>query len=157
MNQNPIEYRATDLSEIELIRPLWEQLNEHHRIHAREFRQQYTEWNFDDRKVYFQKIARSGTLHLDLAYDPAAAKYVGYCISSLSTERTGEIESVFIRETYRSRGIGSVLMNRTLAWLELRGSVRNRVSVAAGNEAAFPFYRKFGFHPRMTVLEQKRG
>ena len=33
---------------------------------------------------------------------------------------------------------------------------RARVSVGDGNEVAWVFYRKFGFYPRMTVLEQKK-
>ncbi|MGB9177302.1 MAG: hypothetical protein WCB46_11295 [Methanoregula sp.] len=35
------------------------------------------------------------------------------------------------------------------------GMVGKRVSVGDGNAAAWAFYRKFGFYPRMTVLEQK--
>jgi ribosomal protein S18 acetylase RimI-like enzyme len=35
------------------------------------------------------------------------------------------------------------------------GAVRKRVSVGNGNEAAWAFYRKFGFFPRMMILEQK--
>ena len=46
-------------------------------------------------------------------------------------------------------------MTRAIAWLDNAGAVRKRVSVAYGNEAAGTFYRKFGFYPRMTVLEQK--
>jgi hypothetical protein len=47
-------------------------------------------------------------------------------------------------------------MNRALAWLDGNGPTRKRVSVAAGKEAILPFYRKFGFYPRMTELEQTR-
>ncbi len=77
-------------------------------------------------------------------------------MSLLSQEKTGEIESIFVEEGYRSRGIGSALVERALAWLDTNDSVRNRVSIADGNEAAFSFYKKFGFYPRMTVLEQKK-
>jgi ribosomal protein S18 acetylase RimI-like enzyme len=35
------------------------------------------------------------------------------------------------------------------------GAERKRVSVGNGNEAAWAFYKKFGFYPRMTILEQK--
>lgn len=150
-----VEYRETDIRDIELIRPLWTQLNEHHRVRARVFRSHYEQWTFDDRKVYFEKIAGAGILQVELAFDRESARYVGYCISSVSADHSGEIESVFVEEEYRSQGIGSTLVHRALSWLGAKGSIRNRVSVGDGNEEAFGFYQKFGFYPRMTVLEQR--
>ncbi len=152
----PIEYRQTNIAGIELIRPLWIQLNRHHHTNARAFRDIYARWTFDDRKAYFVKISERGSLRIDLAFDPEPGLYAGYCVSSLSEDRAGEIESFYVEETYRSLGIGTNLMTRALAWLNNNGSIRNRVSVADGNEDAFPFYRKFGFYPRMTVLEQRQ-
>jgi diamine N-acetyltransferase len=112
---------------------------------------------FDERKAYFEKVAAAGTLHLDLAFDPQARrKYVGYCVSSLSQEKTGEIESIFVEKEYRSREIGSALVIRALAWFNEKGSVRNRVAAGTGNERVWDFYKKFGFYPRMMVLEQKK-
>jgi GNAT superfamily N-acetyltransferase len=150
----PIDFRVTDISDIELIRMLWLQLNEHHHGGARAFRSHYEKTTFDDRKAYFEKVAGNGTLRIDLAYDTKENRCIGYCVSSLSAEKTGEIESVFIEQAYRSKGIGTGLVARAIRWLDGNDSVRNRVSVADGNEKSFPFYRKFGFHPRMTVLEQ---
>jgi diamine N-acetyltransferase len=152
----PFEYRITDIHEIELIRPLWTRLNEYHHGRATTFRYHYEQWTFDDRKKYFEKIALAGSLRLDLVSDANTGRYVGYCISYISQEKTGEIESIFVEERYRSQGVGSTLVTRALAWLGENGSVRNRVSVGQGNEAAWEFYRKFRFYPRMTVLEQKK-
>jgi diamine N-acetyltransferase len=153
---SPLEYRATDIRDIELIRQLWVRLNEYHHAKAKAFRKHYEQITFDDRKTYFEKLARTGSLRVDLAIDPDTGRPVGYCVSSLSPERTGEIESIFVEERYRSQGVGSGLVTRALAWLDSNGSVRNRVSVGDGNEEAWEFYRKFGFYPRMTVLEQKK-
>jgi ribosomal protein S18 acetylase RimI-like enzyme len=149
-----LEYRATGIGEIELIRPLWNRLNEHHRERAGIFRHHYERMTFEDRKAYFERLAGTGTLMVDVATDPESGRCIGYCVSSLSRERTGEIESIFVEEDYRNQGAGSALMDRALAWLGTCGSVRNRVSVGDGNEAAFGFYRRFGFYPRMTVLEK---
>jgi len=152
-----IKYKVTDIREIDLIEPLWILLNEHMRTRATTFNRHFERMTFDDRKEHFEKVAMAGLLRVDLAFDPALKKrYAGYCVSSLSPEKTGEIESIFIHEEYRSRGIGSALVNRSLAWLDENGSVRNRVSVSEGNETAWDFYKKFGFYPRMMVLEQKK-
>jgi diamine N-acetyltransferase len=152
-----IEYRTTDINEIDLIHPLWIQLNNYMLGKAGSFRSHYEQMTFDERKAYFEKVAAAGTLRLDLAFDPQAGEnYVGYCVSSLSQEKTGEIESIFVEEEYRSRDIGSALVLRALEWFDERGSVRNRVAASAGNEGVWDFYKKFGFYPRMTVLEQKK-
>lgn len=155
MEPHAVEYRSIDISEIDLIRPLWEQLNEHHRQNAHEFRDHYSEWNFGDRKAYFTNLAKTGRILIDLAVNAETDDPIGYCVSFLSPDMQGAIESIFIREASRSQGIGTALMHRAIAWLSENSSVRIRVSVAAGNEAAFLFYRKFGFSPRMTILERK--
>ncbi|HOX34479.1 MAG TPA: GNAT family N-acetyltransferase [Methanoregulaceae archaeon] len=150
-------FRSADISEIDLVRPLWEQLNNHHRTNARAFRDLYRQWSFEDRKVYFSQVAAAGALRIELAYDSLSCRYIGYCVSSLSPEKNGEIESIFVEHPFRQRGIGTTLLKQALAWLDANASIRNRVSVADGNEDAFPFYREFGFFPRMTVLEQKNA
>ncbi len=46
-------------------------------------------------------------------------------------------------------------MLQALVWMDECGATRKRVSVGDGNEEAWKFYEKFGFYPRMTILEQK--
>lgn len=111
---------------------------------------------FDDRKKYFEMITSTGTLRLDLARDPVTDRLVGYCVSSVSSEKNREIESIFVEPDYRSHHIGSDLISRALAWMDACGVRRKRVSVDDGNEEAWKFYRKFGFYPRITILEQKK-
>ncbi len=151
-----IEYRVTDTGEIDLIRELWTELNAHHRDKAGVFREYYDRTTFDDRKEYFLKRAATGLVRLVLASDRETGRVIGYIVTSLSLEHTGEIESVFVTEKYRNLGIGSNLLTQALAWLDGAGSVRNRVAVADGNEESLMFYQKFNFYPRMTVLEQKK-
>ena len=79
----------------------------------------------------------------------------GITLVSYRQEKAGEVESLFVDKTYRSAGIGTALVTRGLAWMDSCGVVRKRVSVGCGNEDTGAFYRKFGFYPRMTVIEQK--
>lgn len=150
-----VAYRSTGFSEIDIIRPLWEQLNRHHHGRSEHFRSWYERMNFEERKAHFGYLAESGQIRLDLALDRPTGKCVGYCVSSLSCEKAGEIESLFVESGYRSEGVGTTLVTRALGWMDSSGAVRKRVSVGNGNEDAWPFYRKFGFFPRLTVLEQK--
>lgn len=150
-----VGYRSTGIGEIGLIRELWTELNAYHRDRAGVFQGMYTRSSFDARNEYFETLAATGLLRLILAFDREDGRYIGYLVCSLSDEKTGEIESVFVREQYRAAGVGSTLVASALAWFDDHGSVRNRVSVADGNEDAFAFYRKFNFYRRLTVLEQK--
>ena len=132
------------------------QLNEHHQERASHFRFHYEQMNFGDRKAYFEKIATTGTLRLNLARDPVADRFVSYCVSSICPDNTGEIESIFVEPDYRSHHVGSNLISRALDWLDACGVRRKRVSIGDGNEEAWGCYRKFGFYPSMTILEQKK-
>lgn len=157
-----IEFRRTDIREIDCIRPLWFLLNGYMSTRTTNFRSHFEQMTFEKRKAYFEQVASAGSLCIDLAFDGRGKdRYVGYCVSSLFIEKTGEItgeiESIFVDDAYRSRGIGSTLVSRALGWLDENGSTRNRVSVSEGNEPVWNFYKKFGFYPRMTVLEQKKG
>lgn len=149
----PVEYCESDASGLERVRPLWTALNDHHHEHSRWFRKQYEQMIFEDRAAHFLAIARTGSLRVDIARDPEAGLDAGYCVSSLTPETIGEIESIFVLEAYREHAIGSTLVTRALAWMRAGGAARIRVSVAQGNEAAEGFYGRFGFLPRMTVLE----
>lgn len=118
-----ILFRATDIREIDLIRLLWENLNEHHRALAGEFTNYYSKISFEDRKEFFKRKAASGTFRLDLALDEGTGdRCIGYCITSLSEKLEGEIESIFVEQSYRLAGIGTMLVTRALAWLDRNGS-----------------------------------
>ena len=94
--------------------------------------------------AHFEQLATEGMLCIDLAFDRKDRdRYVGYCVSSRSKEKTGiitvEIEPVFVDDLYRSGGIGSALVTRALGWPDENGSSGNRVPVSEGNEAAGNF------------------
>jgi diamine N-acetyltransferase len=150
-----VVYRTAGFEEMRLIRPLWEQLNEYHHAKATRFRSQYEQMTFEDRISHFRRLHASGKLRLDLAQDTGTGRYAGYCVCSLSPEKNGEIESLFVDAAFRSLGIGTVLVTRGLGWMDENGAARKRVSVGDGNETVWSFYRRFGFYPRLTVLEQK--
>ncbi len=149
-----VAYRTTGIEEIERIRPLWEQLNAHHHAKASRFRSCYERMTFEDRKSWFCWLHETGEVRVDLALDQGSGRFIGYCVSSVTAKKIGEIESLFVDPGYRSAGTGTTLVTRGLAWMDDRGALRKRVSVADGNEDSWAFYKRFGFYPRMTVLEQ---
>ncbi|MDP4183107.1 MAG: GNAT family N-acetyltransferase [Bacillota bacterium] len=151
---NAINYICGDERLIDEIKELWEGLNEHHKRKSPYFKDHYTNFSFETRKSDFLRKAKSGALRVELAIHKEAQKGIGYCVSSLDEENTGEVESIFISEDFRGLGIGEELMKRAFKWMDQAGAVKKVVTVASGNENAFGFYKKFGFYPRKVLLEQ---
>lgn len=138
---------AEALSEL---KPLWEELNKHHESLSEDFADFYRARTFEDRCA---EIARKGgTLRISRAC--ADVDVCGYCISSISSEGCGEIDSLMVRHRMRNAGIGSLLLSDAMKWFG-EMAVKNVVlSVYVGNAHAERFYRRHGFMPRYTVYEK---
>lgn len=152
-----IDYTTGDAQYLDLVGPLWLRLQAHHVAVGREFSAAMRQATWDERKAGLLKKTAGGRLWVDLARDAEAGSYVGYCLTSLTPEGKGEIESLFVEADYRRRGIGDCLMRRALRFLDECGATRRTLGVAAGNEGVFGFYRRYGFVPRATILQQLPG
>jgi len=84
--------------------------------------------------------------------DSDSNQYVGYCISSITKDNEGEIDSIFIEENYRRLGIGDCFMKKALEWMDKQSVKTKRIVIAYGNEEAMAFYSRYGFAPLFTVL-----
>ncbi len=149
-----IQYLQADVHELDDIRPLWEQLNALHISCSPHFASRFERYRFDDRKKELQRLAHAGELLLLLARKTGQGQCVGYCVSSIHGRR-GEIESIFVNESYRHQGVGHALMVRSLEWLNEREVNDIMVGVVAGNESAWNFYARYGFMPHCTSLLRK--
>jgi ribosomal protein S18 acetylase RimI-like enzyme len=154
--QPKIKYTSGDQLLLDTVKPLWEELNNHHCSCSEHFKSHYRAMTFEKRKTaILKKTINGGELRVDFAVDEVTGKGVGYIVSSINAEGTGEIESVYVDGVYRRIGVGGMLMRNALAWMTQKGVVEKIVEVSVGNEAAWGFYGKFGFMPRKTVLKQK--
>lgn len=149
-----IEYILLDVHDLEPIRPLWQKLNGHHGGKSPHFAEFYAKFTFSERTAAIFRNQQA-KFRIEAAKDSEAEQLVGYCISSVNEQEEGEVESIYIEPGYRGKRIGDVLMKNSLAWMESEQVKIKRVTVAAGNETAFGFYEKYGFFPRLTVLQSK--
>ena len=149
-----ISYIKLDNDQIDSIRPLWEKLRDHHRELSPYFPERYVELTFQERKEDLLEKAENGVLIIDAAYDKTSKQFIGYCISSISDEKIGEVDSIYLDEKYRSSGIGDALMKRSLDWMDQNGVETKRIMVAAGNENTLAFYSRYKFFPKHIILEQ---
>ena len=150
-----MSYVSGNANMIDKIAPLWEQLNKQHLTTSPYFKDYYRVLTFEDRKRSILQRAIGGEVHVDLALT-FQDNLIGYCVSSIDRQFTGEIDSLFVIPECRGQGIGATFMDRALEWLKTKGSKKNIISVAVGNEQSYVFYEQFGFYPRRTLLEQKK-
>lgn len=147
-----IAYRTLTRDDIASIRPLWEALNRLHQERSADFQEHFRTNTFERRIEKFLALP-DDRLYVRGAEDSGAI--VGYLVATVSAGGAGEIDSIFVEDEYRARGVGRALMEQALVWLSETGCGEISVGVAGGNEETFGFYRRFGFYPRMTILVRK--
>lgn len=156
MKVKNIRCKLVSPEDLDIIEPLWEKIKKHHQIISPNFSEKYQASDFKTRKRELIAKSSGGKLRLELAEDISRKKNIGYCISSISSQGQGEIDSLFVEEDYRSRGIGYELLKRALHWMESECVDDLKIVVAVGNEELLPFYQSFGFYPRHMILENKK-
>jgi ribosomal protein S18 acetylase RimI-like enzyme len=138
---------------LDLIAPLWQQLNRHHQAISEHFGQSIAQMTFDTRRAGLVEKAMRGLLRVDLVKIETGMP-VGYCVSTIDAQQTGEVDSIFVQPQFRGQGIGDRLMRRALRWMDAQGVQAKVIVVAWGNEGVVTFYRRYGFFPRNLVLKQ---
>jgi len=138
---------------LDFVKPLWEKLNKHHEESSKNFSHKFSSLNFEVRKSKFIND-EDMQVKIDLIKDKEQKKYIGYCISTINADLTGEIDSLFVNKAYRKYGIGDKLMTRALQWLDDNKVKTKIIGVAEGNENVLDFYKKYGFYKRRIILEQ---
>ena len=68
-----------------------------------------------------------------------------YAASMMWTGARTELISTYVASEYRSRSLGSRLVEAFFVWSRERGAERFHVSAYAANESAIRFYRRHGF------------
>src|SRR5437879_5107417 len=149
-------YRELGSDGLDAVRALWEKLNAHHAQMSAHFGDQLRLCTFDTRKLKLLSKADGGKIWVDLVTSSSDEAEVAYCISTVSADGVGEIDSIFVEQQLRGQGIGTELMRRALARLDSMRVTSKIVSVMYENEKTLMFYQRFGFHPR-TILLQEGG
>ena len=89
-------------------------------------------------------------------------KIVGYVVGYVRKSETyrnigklAELDNMSILEEYRSKGIGSKLVEEFKKWAKSQNVDRLRVTASAGNIGAIKFYKKEGFEDYDLTFEQE--
>jgi GNAT superfamily N-acetyltransferase len=154
LNDSDFEFCSAGPEGLDEIQTLWEKLNRLHTALSPHFGELASQRTFDARKNELLEMSMTGWIRVDLATERASGQTIGYVVATLSQDAVGEIESIFVEEASRRKGVGKSLLKRSLSWLDECGARMKRINVAVGNEMVFEFYRKFGFYPITTTLLQ---
>ena len=150
MLNNEFIYKIGDETIIDEIHELWSELNQIHLEKSPHFKQHFKTFTFHDRKQSLLSHANKGKLLIILAYDNDTK--IGYCASSI-VDNIGEIESMYVKPDYRKKHVGTMFMEKSLEWIRSNDAKEIIVKVATGNKEVFEFYSKYGFKPRLTLLQ----
>ncbi|MDQ1914365.1 GNAT family N-acetyltransferase [Paenibacillus sp. GD4] len=147
-----ISIEEKDISEISLIKPLWEGLRNYHNSLPNGT---VSNKQFEERVGQLEEKAKNGKIQILIAVDDQSGTYIGYSISTISKENEGELDSLFLLEQYRSQGIGDMLMNKSMGWFDENGVNNIRILVSYLNGDAVKFYKKFKFEPISLILKRQ--
>ena len=142
-----------DITEINLIKPLWEQLNSIHFDKSVYFKSKYENFSFEKRLESIYRKAQDGIIKVDLLLDKNTENYIGYCLSSIESN-LGEIESLFIEKDYRKFKLGDKLMENALNWFKSNSIKNIQINVVYANDEVLPFYERYGFHVGSYILKR---
>lgn len=146
-----IQFTEISVTDIDIIKPLWEKLREHQSSKSVNFGDDLKSVTWERRKNELTGANKRLKIFIATKDD----KHIGYCISSITNEGKGEIDSLFIDDNYRKKGMGSEFMERALQWFDENGIKDIYISVFVGNEEVLGFYGKFGFAPRSIYLKRQ--
>lgn len=150
-----VHYLSGGIELLDVVAPLWVKNAQHHAKVSKHFSHPTDTPRFRERRTSLEEHARLGRLRVDLARLSDGGDWVGYCISTISDQGLGEIQSFFVDEAHRCKGIGTGLLERTLAWMDASGATRKRAYTVVGNERVHTLYGRFGFLPKTVILEQQ--
>lgn len=114
-------------------------------------------WPKEDGHEHFSKLVSGDDSVCLLATTREAV--IGYLVGylwnggNLRPLKMAELESMYVRQNWRSRGVGSQLADEFMKWAKQKGAQRAAVTAYAANTLAIAFYRRLGFEPKSLTLE----
>jgi GNAT superfamily N-acetyltransferase len=138
------------------IEPLWCELRDMHSSRSLHFSELVGDMEFESRKVVLLDKSLGGHILVQIvSLAGPEQKDVAYCVSTVMLNGIAEIDSIYVADGYRSKGLGGRLLEGALDWIDEHDIKEVRTSVIWGNEEVLPFYQNHGLYPRSIVLLRK--
>jgi ribosomal protein S18 acetylase RimI-like enzyme len=114
-------------------------------------------WPKEEGHAHFSKLVSGDDSVCLLATTGEAV--IGYLVGylwhggNLRPIKLAELESMYVHQNWRSRGVGRQLADEFLRWAKQQGVQRVSVTAYAANMRAIEFYRGLGFEPKSLSPE----
>lgn len=149
-----ITYKEIDLEKYNTIEPLWKELIIFLQSKSKLHKDEYNHKTFEGRmKGYYEKT-KYGYSRLIIAEDQG--KDIAYCLSSITKDLIGEIDSLYIKPQYRGMHTGDYLIQDAFSFFDQHNTIQDIVMASEGNEAVLSYYEKQGFEMRYYTLTRKK-
>lgn len=152
MDKAVITYTQSGAESLDCVELLWKKLRQHHKERSTYFGKEINQMQWEERKARLQEKIKPGAILVQTAKDNG--RLIGYCISSVTGDKKGELESIYVEKEYREHHIGDHFMKKAMVWMDKQGTKQRIIGVAEGNEEVFGFYEKYGFYLRSHILQQ---
>jgi ribosomal protein S18 acetylase RimI-like enzyme len=139
---------------LDRVEPLWSQLRRHHADLAPQWSSSLLTGSFEERR---RGLIGKGARGLLVSLATWSGHDIGYCVSTISSEGTGEVDSLYVIPSHRGSGVGHALMSKAMDWFGGQSVGSIIVEVISGNDAAQRFYARYGFVPRTVRLLRRPG
>jgi GNAT superfamily N-acetyltransferase len=139
---------------LDRVEPLWLQLRRHHADLAPQWSASLLASSFGKRRA---DLLRKGTRGLLVSMATWRGQDIGYCVSTITSDATGEVDSLYVVPSHRGRGAGHALMSSAMDWFDDHSVGSIVVDVISGNDAAQQFYARYGFLARTVRLLRPGG
>lgn len=109
------------------------------------------------REHFMGLLSRDDAVCLLALREGAKVGYLGGYVKEatpLRPVRVAELQSMYVEENERGRGVGGRLVQGFFAWARVREVGRVSVTAYAANDAALRFYRRIEFVDRSVSLER---
>ena len=137
------------------IAPMWEFQRLHHVKVSTHFSAETARITWAERKEGLLKRAMGMEFRIEIVRE--GDQDIGYYIAVAAPGQEGEVESLHVRDEFRGKGIGGMLMKRCIAWIKDVGTKSICLFVAEGNDKAFAFYERLGFRRRAVKMVLKES
>lgn len=138
-----------EVSDIQIIKPLWEVLNRDLQGHSKYFSKDYSQMTFED---YIQDLNKRSACRLEVVF--LDDKPLGFCLGSVYKE-VGTVNELYLYDDLRGKGMGKYLFDRMVLWLETQDLKSIEIRVPAGYESVIQFYQRSGFQTASFLMKRK--
>jgi GNAT superfamily N-acetyltransferase len=140
------------------IEPLWCGLRDIHTSTSSHFSDIVRDMDFESRRLGLLGKSVGGHILVQILSLPQTMgeKDIAYCVSTINLNGIAEIDSIYVKDGYRNKGLGGMLMKGALEWIDEHDVREVRTSVVWGNGGVLPFYQRHGLYPRSIVLLRRQ-